>query len=114
MMQQTALKYDVQVLENGHVELPVPFPAGAHLIVFILQADDSFDDLLMASASSLDFWNNPWDDEEWDSGLQFRDYHCGFEERYAQPPIQDTRGQNLHAVPINHRQDFRTSELGSA
>ncbi len=68
MMQQTALKYDVQVMENGHVEFSVPFPAGAHLVVFILAADDTFDDLQMASESSLDFWNNPWDDEDWNNG----------------------------------------------
>jgi len=66
-MQQTALKYDVQVLENGRIELPVPFPAGAHLIIFILPADDTFDDLIASSESSLDFWNNPWDDEGWNN-----------------------------------------------
>ncbi|MBI5652789.1 MAG: hypothetical protein HZC40_20430 [Chloroflexi bacterium] len=49
MMQQTALKYDVQVLENGRIEFSVPFPAGAHLTVFILPADDTFQDLLLAS-----------------------------------------------------------------
>lgn len=67
MMQQTAFKYDVQVLENGHIELPVPFPAGAHLIIFILPADDTFQDLVLASESSLEFWNNPWDDEDWNN-----------------------------------------------
>ena len=64
MIQQTALKYDVEVKENGRVELSVPFRAGAHLIVFVIQADDAFDDLLMAAESSLDFWDNPWDDKE--------------------------------------------------
>jgi len=67
MIQQTALKYDVEVKENGRVELSVPFPAGAHLIVFVIQADDAFDDLLMAAESSLDFWDNPWDDEDWNN-----------------------------------------------
>ena len=67
MTQQTALKYDVKVLENRHVELSVPFPVGAHLIVFILPAGDPFDDLVMASESSLDFWNNPQDDEDWNN-----------------------------------------------
>jgi D-alanyl-D-alanine carboxypeptidase len=52
------------VKEDGRVELSVPFPAGAHLIVFVIQADDAFDDLLMAAESSLDFWDNPWDDED--------------------------------------------------
>jgi hypothetical protein len=64
MTQQTALKYDVEVKENGRVELSVPFPAGAHLIVFVIHADDAFDDLLTAAESSLDFWDNPWDDED--------------------------------------------------
>ena len=67
MIQQTALKYDVEVKENGRVELSVPFPAGAHLIVFVIQADDAFNDLLMAAEGSLDFWDNPWDDEDWNS-----------------------------------------------
>ena len=67
MIQQTALKYDVEVKENERVELSVPFPAGAHLIVFVIQADDAFDDLLMAAESSLDFWDNPWDDEDWNN-----------------------------------------------
>ena len=67
MIQQTALKYDVEVKENGRVELSVSFPAGAHLIVFIIQADDAFDDWLMAAESSLDFWDNPWDDEDWNN-----------------------------------------------
>jgi hypothetical protein len=64
MLAQTALKYDVEVKENGHVELDVPFPAGAHVTVFVIESGDSFSDLLAASGSSLDFWNNPFDDED--------------------------------------------------
>ncbi len=67
MMTQTALKYDVQVKENGRVELDVPFPAGAHLTVFVIESGDVFDDLMSASQTSLEFWSNPWDDEDWNN-----------------------------------------------
>lgn len=67
MLPQTALKYDVQVKSDGHLELDIPFPAGAHLTVFVIQSDDTFNDLLMATESSLDFWNNPLDDEDWNN-----------------------------------------------
>jgi hypothetical protein len=66
-MPQTALKYDLEVTQNGRVELPVPFQVGAHLTVFVIseQASDNFDELLAASQSRLDFWDNPFDDEDW-------------------------------------------------
>ena len=67
MLAQTALKYDVEVNKDGHVELSVPFPAGAHVTVFVLEAGDSFSDLLSASQSSLAFWDNPLDDEDWNN-----------------------------------------------
>jgi hypothetical protein len=44
-MPQTALKYDVEVKDDGRVELTVPFPLSAHVIVFVIEAaDDIFDD----------------------------------------------------------------------
>ena len=66
-MSQTALKYDIEVTQSGRVELPVPFQIGAHLRVFVIseQPSDNFDDLLAASQSRLDFWDNPFDDEDW-------------------------------------------------
>jgi hypothetical protein len=67
MMAQTALKYDAQVKEDGRVELDVPFPAGTHVTVFVIEAGETFNDLLAASESSLDFWNNPFDDEDWNN-----------------------------------------------
>ncbi len=68
MMPQTALKYDVEVQDDGRVELTVPFPPGAHVIVFVIEAaDDAFTDLLLAAQSSLDFWDNPFDDEDWNN-----------------------------------------------
>jgi hypothetical protein len=63
---QTALKYDVEVMEEGRVELHVPFPRGARIVVFVIEeTGESFDDLLAAAQSSLDFWDNPFDDEDW-------------------------------------------------
>jgi hypothetical protein len=64
---QTALKYDVEVNQNGQVELTVPFPPGAHVTVFVLEAGESFSDLMTATESTLDFWNNPLDDEDWNN-----------------------------------------------
>lgn len=67
MTTQTALKYDVEVKENGKVELDVPFPSGAHVTVFVIEANNIFNDLLSASESSADFWDNPFDDEDWNN-----------------------------------------------
>lgn len=67
MLAQTALKYDAEVNENGHVDLSVPFPVGARVTVFVMEAGDTFTDLLLASQSSLGFWDNPLDDEDWNN-----------------------------------------------
>ncbi len=67
MTAQTALKYDVELKEPGRLELDVPFPAGAHVTVFVIEAAEGFDDLTEASESSLDFWNNRFDDEDWNN-----------------------------------------------
>jgi len=66
-MFQTALKYNVDVNQTGRIEFSVPFSPGAHLTVFVVseQPAEYFDDLLAASESSLDFWDNPFDDEDW-------------------------------------------------
>jgi len=66
MTPQTALKYDIEVVQAGRVELSVPFPVGAQLTVFVIEAtDDGFEDLLSAAQSSLAYWDNLWDDEDW-------------------------------------------------
>jgi len=40
---------------------------GAHLTVFVIseQPTENVDDLFVASQSSVDFWDNPFDDEDW-------------------------------------------------
>ena len=68
LMTQTAFKYDVEVIEEGVVQLEVPFSRGTRLLVFVLEEPaDTFDDLLQASETSLDFWDNPFDDEDWNN-----------------------------------------------
>ena len=67
MLAQTALKYEIEVTENGQVELAVPFPPGAHVTVFVVESGESFSDLMLAAESSLAFWDNPLDDEDWNN-----------------------------------------------
>jgi hypothetical protein len=63
---QPALKYEVEVREQGRVELTVPFAPGERLVVFVIQElGEPFNDLVAAAQSSLDFWDNPLDDEDW-------------------------------------------------
>ncbi len=65
-MQHTAFKYEAEVKEDGRVELNVPLPPGARVTVFIIEEPgERFEDLLSAVQSSLDFWDNPVDDEDW-------------------------------------------------
>jgi len=64
---QPALKYDVEVQENGRVELTVPFSPGARVAVFVIEETDSANDLVAAAQSSLGFWDNPYDDEDWNN-----------------------------------------------
>ena len=65
---QTALKYDAEVTDDGRVELTVPFAPGAHVIIFVIEAAaDGFDELLAAAQSSLDFWDHPFDYEDWNN-----------------------------------------------
>ena len=71
-MQQTALKYDTEVKEGGRVELDVPLAPGVHVTVFVVEsANGAFHDLLLAS-QSLEFWDNPLDDEDWKSASDER------------------------------------------
>ena len=64
---QTALKYEVEVQEHGKLELTVPFSTGARVAVFVVEEPDAFNDLLSAAQSSLGFWDNPYDDEDWNN-----------------------------------------------
>lgn len=64
-MQQTALKYDTEVKDGGRLELEVRLAPGVHVTVFVIESLNGVsDDLLLASQSSLEFWDNPLDDEQ--------------------------------------------------
>ena len=63
-MQQTALKYDTEVKDGGRLELDVPLAPGVHVTVFVIESTNGpSNDLLLASQSSLEFWDNPLDDD---------------------------------------------------
>ena len=65
-MTQTAYRFAAEVGADGKLELKVPIPAGTAVEVVVLgPPGDNFGELLNAAQSSLDFWNNPQDDADW-------------------------------------------------
>ena len=63
-MRQTALKYDTEVKDGGRLELEVPLAPGVHVTVFVIESPNGNpDDLVLASQSSLEFWDNLLDDD---------------------------------------------------
>lgn len=66
METKSTLKFDTLVLKDGRVEVHVPFPIGAHVTVLVAEESvENFDELITAASTSLDFWNNALDDEDW-------------------------------------------------
>jgi hypothetical protein len=62
------LRFDLEVPSDGRVEVKLPLPAGSHVTLFVVeQAAGEFDELIAASVSSTDFWDNPQDDEDWNN-----------------------------------------------
>lgn len=60
------LRYDTEVSASGRIEVQVPFPVGSQVTVYVVEhREERFDDLVAASTSSTDFWDNPEDDEDW-------------------------------------------------
>ena len=63
---KSALQYEAEVQQDGRLELTVPFSPGARVVVFVIeQPAEAVDDLVAAAQSSLGFWDNPYDDEDW-------------------------------------------------
>jgi hypothetical protein len=65
-----AVKFEVTVQEDGSISLSVPFLPGKRVVVFVVQEqelEEPTDDLVHASESSTDFWNNSYDDEDWNN-----------------------------------------------
>ena len=64
----TALKYEVEVQANGQVALELPFAPGARVVIFVVPEQDEIPhDLTAATESTLGFWDNPEDDEDWNN-----------------------------------------------
>jgi hypothetical protein len=65
-MSQQAYKFMATITPQGKVEIDVPLPPGTPVEVLILSlTEDTFSDLVGAATSSLDFWDNGLDDEDW-------------------------------------------------
>jgi len=63
-----AFQYDLTTGPNGAVQFSVPLPAGTAVQVVVLTPEhDEFDELVHAAVSSTDFWDNPFDDEDWNN-----------------------------------------------
>ena len=59
------LQFEVTVGHEGRLEIEGPFRVGERLTVLVVQDSSESQDLTAAASSSLDFWNNPLDDEDW-------------------------------------------------
>jgi hypothetical protein len=67
-MSHQAYKFDATINPQGKVEVDVPLPPGTSVEVVVLSPGaDSFSDLVAAAGSSLDFWDNALDDEDWNN-----------------------------------------------
>jgi hypothetical protein len=65
-MPQNVYKFDTKVGPAGKLDLTIPIPEGTRVEVLVLAPiRDEFEDLVSAAASSTEFWDNPYDDEDW-------------------------------------------------
>jgi hypothetical protein len=65
---QSALTYRVHARDDGGIEIRGPFRPGESLTVIVIpDIPNEFDDLTAAAGSSLDFWDNAFDDEDWNA-----------------------------------------------
>lgn len=63
---QSPIRYDAHVTADGRIDLPVPLPSGSHVTVIVVpDGADDFSDLAAAAQSSMSFWDDPLDDEDW-------------------------------------------------
>ena len=62
------LRYDLEVPPGGRIEVQLPIPAGSQVTVYVVEQQPAeLIDLVTASMSSTDFWDNPVDDEDWNN-----------------------------------------------
>lgn len=65
---RTAVTYEVHARADRKVEFVGPFQPGEWLTVIVIpEAGRAFDDLVAAAGSTLDFCDNPLDDEDWNA-----------------------------------------------
>ena len=63
-----AIKLDAVVGVGGRLELTIPLPPGTPVEITVRDAaTDDFSDLTAAAQSSLGFWDNSFDDEDWNA-----------------------------------------------
>jgi hypothetical protein len=68
MATHPSFRYDFEIPTDGRLEVQVPLPAGSRVTVYVVEHQGrEFDDLVAAAASSADFWDNPYDDEDWNN-----------------------------------------------
>jgi hypothetical protein len=65
---RTAWTFEAEVGERGQISLQTPLPPYVRVAVIVLPRADEFADLAAAAQSSLGFWDNPLDDEDWNYG----------------------------------------------
>jgi hypothetical protein len=55
----------MEVSDGGRLELKTPLLKGTRVVLFVVrESQNDFSDLTKASESTLEFWDNPIDDEE--------------------------------------------------
>ena len=64
-MNLKAFRYEATIGPTGKLEVAVPLPAGTPVEVVVLPTADGFGDFVHAASTSPDFWDNPWDDQDW-------------------------------------------------
>jgi hypothetical protein len=59
------LTFEAEVDDRGRVEVVTSLPPKARVTVLVTPHGDEFTGLIQAAESSLGFWDNPLDDEDW-------------------------------------------------
>ncbi len=68
-MVHKAYKFETQILPGGKLELTTPLPPGCRVEVLVIreETEDLTADVMDMATSSLEFWDNPIDDAEWNN-----------------------------------------------
>ena len=67
-MPQPGFRFATGVSTDGTVTLKLPLPPGTPVEIVVLAPEfDYLFDLVKVPSTSTDFWDNPWDDEDWNN-----------------------------------------------